>query len=591
MRAYSAKRSNPLFSNKRADLIFIGGLFYKVRIYYSFFIVPGKQPRKSDIRFEKIAAATGKTTDMYLSLLDIFVIVLYLVVIAAVAHYLSPNEDESEDGVEHKGSLDNTLRKRTLPWWVIGTSLIAANISAEQIIGMSGSAYAFGLAIASYEWMAALALLLVGKYVLPIFLQNGIRTMPEFLRRRFGKRIQVTMAILWLGLYVFVNLTAVLWLGATAVHTVTGLTMITSLILLGLFAGNYALYVGLKPASATDVVQVSMLVLGGLVIVYIAIERISGGSGIAGFAGGLDILAKRLPDHFHMILAPDNPYYKYAPGLAMVLGGMWVVNLCYWGFNQYVIQRTLTAESIHEAQKGVVFAAFLKLLIPVLVVLPGIAAVVLVNHIERPDEAYPMLMTLLPNGLLGFVFVALVAAIISSMGSTLSSIAAIFSRDVLKAVNEKAGDRLLTISGRFAAIAALLVAMVAAIPLLGHVDQAYQYIQEFTGFITPGVLTIFVVGLFWKRGTEAGAVAAAAVSLIGSVAFKLALPLVPFIDRIGYVFLICVGTAILVSFAQKPKPQSESVDIAGVDFSTGAVYNIGALTVLAILAAIYAVWW
>jgi solute:Na+ symporter, SSS family len=523
---------------------------------------------------------------MHLSLIDIFVIVLYAVLLAVVAHFLAPDSDG-----KGQDNIDQALKKRTLPWWAIGTSLIAANISAEQIIGMSGSAYAFGLAVAAYEWMAALALLIAGKFFLPIFLKNGIHTMPEFLRRRYGRNIQLTMAVLWLCLYIFVNLTAVLWLGATAVHTVTGLTLTASLILLGLFAGNFALYVGLRPASATDVVQVTMLVLGGLVIVYIALEKVSGGSGVGGFFDGLNILAKRLPDHFHMILKPDNPFYKYAPGLAMVAGGMWIINLSYWGFNQYIIQRALTAESIHEAQKGVVLAALLKLLIPVLVVLPGIAAVLLVDGLGRPDEAYPMLMTMLPNGLLGFVFIALVATIISSMGSALSSIAAIFSRDVLKVINPDAGDRLLSITGRFTAIGALVIAMAAAIPLLGSFDQAFQYIQEFTGFITPGVLTIFLLGLFWKRATEAGALAAVAGSVLVSLALKLFLPAIPFVNRMGYVFLACIGLAVVVSLARKSKTQSSTIDIAGIDYSTDPVFNIASLAVVAVLTAIYAIWW
>jgi solute:Na+ symporter, SSS family len=522
---------------------------------------------------------------MYLSILDIGVVVLYAVLLLVVAYYVSP-----EGAAESLDTLETSPRKRTLPWWAIGTSLIAANISAEQIIGMSGSAYAFGLAIASYEWMAAIAILIAGKYFLPVFLKNGIHTMPEFLQRRYGRSIQLVMAVFWLLLYIFVNLTAILWLGATAVHTITGLNLTVSLILLGLFAGNYALYVGLRAASATDAVQVLMLVLGGLVIVYIALEAISGGSGVSGFFAGMDILAKKMPEHFHMILKPDNPFYKYAPGLAMVAGGMWVINMCYWGFNQYIIQRALTAQSVREAQKGVVLAAFLKLLIPVLVVLPGIAAVMLV-HPSRPDEAYPLLMTTLPHGLLGFVFVALVAAIIASMGSTLSSIAAIFSHDVLRNMDSKAGARLEIISGRFVAIVALLIAMAAAMPILGHVDQAFQYIQEFTGFITPGVLTIFLLGMFWDRATEGGALAAAIGSVLASVAFYVFLPHVAFVNRVGYVFLVCLALAGVVSLMQKPRPAIAHMDIAGVDYSTSTFYNVACFVILAILAAIYTIWW
>jgi SSS family solute:Na+ symporter len=527
---------------------------------------------------------------MHLKLFDILVVILYVTFLLAIAQFLPRGKTDKSDTGE-----DYVPKSRALPWWAIGTSLIAANISAEQIIGMSGSAYALGLAIASYEWLAAFALLIVGKYFLPIFLKNQIATMPEFLKRRYGVRVQIVMAAFWLGIYTFVTMTAILWLGATAVHTVTGLGLLTSLILLGLFAGNYALYVGLKPVALTDVVQVSVLVLGGLVIAYISLEKISvthgGGGGLLGLVHGFQILSTTLPEHFHMILKPDNPYFKYLPGLAVLVGGMWIVHLAYWGFNQYIIQRALTAKSIREAQKGVVLAAFLKLLMPILVVLPGIAAAILTPHLSRSDEAYPNVMTLLPSGLLGLVFVALVAAIIASMGSTLSSIATIFTADVFNVVNRNAGKRLQVIVGRFAAIAALLVAMIVAKPLLGHFDQAFQYIQEYNGFFTPGVTVIFLLGMFWKRATEAGALVAGVGSPVISFFYWKFLPAVPFMNRMGYAFLICLGSAIVVSLMQKPKPQSSTIEVSGIDYSTSAGFNIAGVAIVAILVALYATWW
>jgi SSS family solute:Na+ symporter len=486
---------------------------------------------------------------------------------------------------------DYIFKRRALPWWAVGTSLIAANISAEQIIGMSGSAYAFGLAIASYEWMGAATLLLAGKYLLPVFLKNQIYTMPEFLKRRYGRNIQIVMAILWIGVYVFVALTAILWLGATAVHAVTGLTLQMSVILLGLFAGNYALYVGLKSAAFADVVQVCMLVLGGLVIVFVALERISGGAGVSGLIEGFRIMVARAPEHFHMILKPDNPFYKYVPGISVLVGGMWIINLAYWGFNQHIIQRALTAKSIREVQNGVVLAAFLKLLVPVLVVLPGVAAVLLVPHLSRPDEAYPTLMTLMPSGLLGLVFVALVAAIIASMRSTLSSIATIFTVDVFKVVHRESSERQLVIVGYIAAIIALCIAMFAATPLLGHFDQAFQYIQEYNGFFTPGIVVVFLLGIFWKRATEAGALAAAIGSPVVSVIYSTCFPAIPFMNRMAYVFLIGLGLAIVVSHLQKHRLQSSTIDVANVDYSTSKTFNIAAFAVIAILVALYAAWW
>ncbi len=523
---------------------------------------------------------------MHLSPLDIVVIVLYATVVLALTQLAAPAEtgQSKEGGVSAAG-------RRSLPWWAVGASLIAANISAEQIIGMSGSAYALGLAIASYEWMAAAALLIVGKYFLPVFLKNQIHTMPEFLRRRYGRNLQLVMAILWIGVYVFVALTAILWLGATAVHVVTGLTLQISLILLGLFAGNYALYVGLKAAAFADVVQVSMLVLGGLVIVCIALEKISGGTGISGLAHGFSLLVARAPEHFHLILKPDNPYYKYVPGISVIVGGMWIINLAYWGFNQYIIQRALTAKNVREVQNGVVLAAFLKLLVPFLVVLPGIAAVVLVPHLSRPDEAYPKLMTLLPSGLLGLVFVALVAAIIASMRSTLSSIATIFTDDVFKVLRRKTSERELVIVERMAAIIALAIAMVAANPLLGNFDQAFQYIQDYNGFFAPGVVLVFLLGIFWKRSTEAGALAAAIGSPVVSLIYAVFFPDIPFMNRIAYVFLIGLGLAVVVSQLQKPQPQSSTINVVDVDYSTSKTFNFAALVVITILIALYAAWW
>jgi SSS family solute:Na+ symporter len=523
---------------------------------------------------------------MHLSLLDLAVVVLYVTFVLVLAQFV-PHRSDS-DSVEER---DTATKSRTLPWWAIGTSLIAANISAEQIIGMSGSAYAFGLAIASYEWSAALILLIVGKYFLPIFLKNQIYTMPQFLRRRYGRNIQLVMASFWIALYVLVNMTAILWLGATAVHAVTGLTLGMSVILLGLVAGNYALYVGLKPATFTDVVQVSMLLLGGLVVGYVALEKVAHAGGASGLIAGFTILLSRLPEHFHMILKPDNPFYKYVPGISVLVGGMWVIHLSYWGFNQSIIRRALTAKSVREAQKGVVLAAGLKLLMPVFVVLPGIAAAVLLPQLSRPDEAYPTLMTLLPSGLLGLVFVALIAAIVASMGSTLSSIATIFSGDVLVTINAGASKRLQAIAGRFAAIVALVIAMIASAPLLGHFDQAFQYIQEYTGFFTPGIVVIFLLGMFWKRATEMGALVAGVGSVALSFFYWTFLPAIPFMNRMGYIFLICLGSAIAVSLLQKPKPQSSTIDVTGIDYSTSVAFNIAGLAVVLILVALYAIWW
>jgi solute:Na+ symporter, SSS family len=531
------------------------------------------------------SGADGMTQEAFVKLpaFDVAIIAIYAVSIFALAQWVS-----REKGTHKKDAQDYFLAGRTLPWWAIGTSLIAANISAEQIIGMSGSGYVIGLGIASYEWMAALTLIIVGKYFLPIFLKNGIYTMPEFLERRYSHSVRTVMAIFWLGVYVFVNLTAILWLGATAVHTVTGIDGQIALVALGLFAGAYALYGGLKAVALTDIVQVSLLVLGGLVISYIALNRISGGAGVV---AGFHELTQRFPDRFHMILPKDNPNYKDLPGLSVLLGGMWVMNISYWGFNQYIIQRALAAKNIREAQKGIVLAAFLKLLMPVIIVLPGIAAVALAPNLARPDEAYPHLMAMLPTGLLGLVFAALIAAIVASMGSKINSIATIFTMDVYRPLRPQTSQRNLVLIGRITAAVALTVAILMAKPLLGSFTQAFQYIQEFTGFFTPGICVIFLLGMFWERCTAVGAMAAAIASVLLSGALYLGWPSLPFMDRVGLVFVACFGVAIVLSLLQAPRESARRVDLKQVDYSTSTGFNVAALAVTAILVAFYAAWW
>jgi solute:Na+ symporter, SSS family len=518
-----------------------------------------------------------------LSTIDIAIIAIYAVSIFILAQWVSRDQGE-----HRKDAQDYFLAGRTLPWWAIGTSLIAANISAEQIIGMSGSGYLIGLGIASYEWMAAITLIIVGKFFLPIFLKNGIYTMPEFLERRYSTSVRTVMAIFWLGVYVFVNLTAILWLGATAVHTVAGLNVETALVALGLFAGAYALYGGLKAVALTDIVQVSLLVLGGLIITYIALNRISDGAGVI---SGFQELTRRFPEKFDMILRPSNPYYKDLPGLSVLVGGMWVMNVSYWGFNQYIIQRALAAKDTHEAQRGMVLAAFLKLLMPVIIVLPGIAAAELTPHLERADQAYPSLLALLPPGILGLVFAALIAAIVASMGSKINSIATIFTMDVYRPLRPGATQAHLVLVGRITAVAALIIAIVMARPLLGSFDQAFQYIQEFTGFFTPGICVIFLLGMFWERCTATGALVAAVSSAVLSFVLWKWWPALPFMDRVGWVFLACLGLAIAISLIQPRRAAALRIELKQIDYSTTTGFNVAALAITAILIALYAVWW
>jgi solute:Na+ symporter, SSS family len=523
-----------------------------------------------------------------LSTIDTVIVLAYLVGIFALAQWVS-----REKGGHQKDAKDYFLASKSLPWWAIGASLIAANISAEQIIGMSGSGYALGLAIASYEWMAALTLLIVGKFFLPVFLRNGIYTMPQFLEERYGPRIRTIMAVFWLGLYVFVNLTSILWLGSIAVTQVTGMSQFAALALLGGFALIYQLYGGLKAVALTDIVQVSLLVLGGLLIVGLSLNRIGGDGGVI---GGFHALMAAHPDHFHMILSRDNPFYKDLPGLSVLIGGMWIMNVSYWGFNQYIIQRALAAKDIREAQKGVVFAAFLKLLMPVIVVLPGIAALMLVTDIEKPDQAYPKMMSLLPTGVLGLVFAALIAAIVASLASKINSVSTIFTLDFYakrarRPDAKQHEEAHLVKVGRIAATVAIVLAVFAAKPLLGSFDQGFQYIQEYTGFFTPGIVVIFVLGLFWKRANEAGAIAAAVGSFALSIVLKLAWPELPFMDRVGLVFLLALALAVIVSLTLRASSDPNRIRTDDVSYATSGAFNFGAVGVIGILVALYAAFW
>ncbi len=526
---------------------------------------------------------------MQLATIDIAVVLIYFVLIFGLAQYVS----REKAGAGPRNTTDYFLASKNLPWWAIGASLIAANISAEQIVGMSGSGYAIGLAIASYEWMAALTLLIVGKYFLPIFLKNEIYTMPQFLERRYGPSIRTLMALFWLALYVFVNLTSIIWLGSIAVTKVAGINQDVALVILGAFALLYQLRGGLKAVALTDIVQVTLLVLGGLIIAALTLGELGQGAGmIAGFGR----LTKAVPDHFHMILEKGNPHYMDLPGLSVLIGGMWIANLSYWGFNQYIIQRALAAKSIGEAQKGIIFAAFLKLLMPVVIVLPGIAAVVLAPDLAKPDEAYPTMMRLLPSGLLGLVFAALIAAIVASTASKINSIATIFTLDLYakrrgRREQGEGNERHLVFVGRAAAVVAILLAILTARPLVGSSEQAFQFIQEFTGFFTPGITVIFLLGLFWKRANEAGALVAAAASVILSWTFKALLPTLPFMDRMGLVFLIALALAVGVSLVTRSRADTDTIDTASVSYRTDTSFNVGAIAVILILIALYATWW
>ncbi|GHE88961.1 sodium/sugar symporter [Thalassotalea profundi] len=518
-----------------------------------------------------------------LSNLDSGVFIVYVIGLLCLALWISRSEKKEGANTE-----DYFLASKALPWWAIGASLIASNISAEQIIGMSGSGYALGLAIASYEWMAAITLIIVGKYMLPIFLKNEIFTMPQYLEQRFDNKVKTTLALFWLAVYVFVNLTAVLWLGGLAIETVAGIDWMFGMMFLATFSVAYSLYGGLKAVAYTDILQVVLLVLGGLLLSYLALDAVSDGQGVL---AGFSVLTEQMPSHFDMILSPENEHYMSLPGISVLIGGMWIMNLSYWGFNQYIIQRALAAKDLKEAQKGIAFAAYLKLLMPVIVVLPGIAAVILHPNLTSPDQAYPSMMALMPSGIKGLVFAALVAAIVSSLASMTNSISTIFTMDIYSQLKPNKSQKHYVFIGRIAAFVALCIALFVAEPLLGKFDQAFQYIQEFTGFFTPGIVVIFVMGMFWKRATSAGALSAALGSAVFSLLLKFLWPELPFMDRVGIVFLLCLALCYLVSIIGQAPKEDSSVSLTEVSFDTSKPFNIAAIGVILILAALYATWW
>jgi SSS family solute:Na+ symporter len=488
-------------------------------------------------------------------------------------------------------SSDYFLASRSLPWWAVGSSLIASNISAEQFIGMSGSGYAIGLGIATYEWIGALGLLIVAKFFLPIFLKTKIYTMPQFLEIRFDHHVRTSLAVFWLLVYVFVNLTSVLYLGALVMVNVMGVELWQAVLGLALFSALYSVYGGLKAVAWTDVMQVTFLVAGGLITTFVVLSEIGEGRGIlAGFAKMVELA----PEKFDMILSKDHPMYTYLPGLGVILGGIWMANLYYFGCNQYIIQRALAARSIREAQRGVAFAGFLKLLLPLLVVIPGIAAFVLNADIARSDDAYPWLLSnFIGPGLKGLVFAALIAAIVSSLSSMTNSSSTIFTIDLYQPLIRKgASEKELVRTGRITSLVVLAIAVLIA-PLLRNLDQAFQFIQDFTGYITPGVVAIFLAGLFWKRATTQAALSVAILTIPLSLLFDLFLPLMPFMNRVGYCFLILSGILILWTLVQtrEGRPAGKGILIEKGLFKTGPVFNASALIIVGILAALYAIFW
>ena len=519
---------------------------------------------------------------MNISVVDLSIFVAYCLLILCVGLFVSRKGNKEEQDAS-----GYFLAGRGLTWWAIGASIIASNISAEQFVGMSGSGYAIGLAMATYEWIAALGLLIVAKFFIPIFLKKKIFTMPQFLEERFDKRVKSVMAIFWLAVFIFINLTSILYLGALTIEEIMGVPLILGVIGLAAFAGIYSIYGGLKAVAMTDVIQVVFLIGGGLITTYIALDLIGAGDGvIAGFTK----LCTVAEDKFHLILDKSHPGYMDLPGVSVIFGGLWVANLYYWGCNQYIIQRALAAKSVEEAQKGMLFAGFIKLLIPLLVVIPGIAAFALNAPLEKSDEAYPWLLNnLLPVGIKGIAFAALTAAIVSSLASMMNSISTIFTMDIYNSfIRPGSEQKTLVKVGRWASFLSITVA-VCITPMLSGLDQAFQYIQEFTGFVSPGALAIFLAGFFYKKATANGALLAALGSFVFSTLMKVLCPELPWMDRMGIVFLICC--ALIVLFRDRKSTNESSFSIDTSMFRTKRSFNILSCIIMAILIGFYWLWW
>lgn len=525
---------------------------------------------------------------MNFSTIDLVVFAAYIIGIAAIGLYLSFNHKD-------KDAKDYFLASKSLPWWAVGGSLIASNISAEQFIGMSGSGYVVGMAIASYELMAAITLVIVAKFFLPIFLKHDIYTMPQFLEKRFNKTVRSIMAFFWVLLFVFVNITSVLYLGGLALNTIMGIEFMWGVILLAVFAATFSIFGGLKAVVWTDVIQVAVLMFGGLLASVLVLEAVGGG----GVWHGFQTLVERAPEKFDMILDRSNPEFKNLPGISVLVGGMWIANIYYWGNNQYIIQRALGAKSLREAQKGTVFAAFLKILLPMIVVIPGIAAFVLSADIAKADEAYPwVLSNYVTTGFKGLAFAALIAAIGSSLSSMVNSASTIFTLDIYKPMAKLSDDnpshqgRMVWV-GKLAAGLALVLGLMVA-PVLGNLDQAFQFIQEYTGFISPGVVVIFLFGMFWKRASALAAMVVVTASIPLSVALKFS-PLtdsIPFMNRMGISFLVLAVVMIVVSIlGNKSKVDDKALDYDRSLFNTPTSFNIASMVIVILLSVIYAVWW
>ncbi|NOT77031.1 MAG: sodium/solute symporter [Cyclobacteriaceae bacterium] len=558
-----------------------------------------------------------------LATFDYIVFLIYFVIVTSYGYWIYNRKKKAL-----ADSKDFFLAEGSLTWWAIGASLIASNISAEQMIGMSGSGFKMGLAISTYEWMAAVTLIIVAVFFIPVYLKNKIYTMPQFLHQRYNGTVAMIMAVFWLMLYIVVNLMSILYLGALAISGITGFDIYLCIMLLAVFSIVITLG-GMKVIGYTDVIQVFFLVLGGLVATYIALNLVSQQAGQEGILNGFSILTTEANDHFHMIFKRDNSNYMDLPGLTVLIGGMWITNLNYWGCNQYITQRALGAD-LKTARSGLLFAAGLKLLMPIIVVLPGIAAYMLHSKgyfatemldskgIIDVNKAYPSLLNLLPNGMKGLAFAALTAAIVASLAGKANSIATIFTLDIYKkAINPEASESKLVSLGRIAVIVSMFLAVILSLligeKLMGEGKQGFQYIQEYTGFVSPGIFAMFILGFFWKRTTSNAALFATIGGFLFSLIFKVmpqfvdlsflapigfAVPNadgiyeIPFLDRMGFVFALCIlGMSIITNIENRRGVKTNGLEIDASMFKPSPAFTAIALLIIGLIAALYTIYW
>jgi len=559
----------------------------------------------------------------HLQLADYIVFFIYFIVVSSYGYWVYHQKKSKE-----MDSKDFFLAEGSLTWWAIGASIIASNISAEQFIGMSGDGFFVGIAVSVYEWVGAAALIIVAVFLMPVYIKNKIYTMPQFLKTRYNETVALIMSVFWLFLYVFVNLTSILYLGALAINGLLGGAYFHEvMVALAIFSVVITLG-GMKVIGYTDVIQVGVLIIGGLATTWMALTVVSEKFGMGkDVLAGFNILIQEAPDHFHMMLkkpavgAPQDYVNKYLilPGFGMYIAGQWISNLNYWGCNQYITQRALGAD-LQTARTGILFAGLLKILMPVIVMLPGIVAYVLYQHGHLPqleggqkDGAYAAILTLLPAGLKGLAIAALTAAIVASLAGKSNSISTIFTLDVYKKyINTKADEKQLVWTGRLTIIAAIVIGVLFTWNDVLDIGGAggYTFVQKYSSFISPGVFATFILGMFWKRTSGAAAIAGiitgfAASLFFNQIAVKIFGPEtvlysafhnakgeyeIPFFISLGWSFLTTVLVMVAISLAG-PKVSAKAFELDYEMFKLKPSSVILIVTILLLLSVIYVRFW